>query len=59
MELNGDFTFGLTRPLAAEIVFLPFSAIIKALIMSKRCKIDGKCQQNSSKKSWLLFQMVT
>jgi hypothetical protein len=34
---------GLARPLAAEIVFLPFSAITKALITSKRYKIDGKC----------------
>jgi hypothetical protein len=39
---NGDFTSGLARPLAAEIVFLPFSAITKALITSKRYKIDGK-----------------
>jgi hypothetical protein len=40
-ESNGDFTSGLARPLAAEIVFLPFSAITKARIMSKRYKIDG------------------
>jgi hypothetical protein len=31
-QSNGDFTSGLARPLAAEIVFLPFSAITKALI---------------------------
>jgi hypothetical protein len=42
-QSNGDFTSGLARPLAAEIVFLPFSAITKALITSKRYKIDGKC----------------
>jgi hypothetical protein len=43
-ESNGDFTSGLARPLAAEMVFLPFSAITNALITSKRCKIHGKCQ---------------
>jgi hypothetical protein len=42
-ESNGVFTSGLARPLAAEIVFLPSSAITKALITSKRYKIDGKC----------------
>jgi hypothetical protein len=42
-QSNGDFTSGLASPLAAEIVFLPLSAITKALITSKRYKIDGKC----------------
>jgi hypothetical protein len=42
-QSNGDFTSGLARPLAVEIVFLPFSALTKALITSKRYKIDGKC----------------
>jgi hypothetical protein len=44
-ESKGDFTSGLTRPIAVEIVFLPFSAIAEALITSKRYKMDGKCQQ--------------
>jgi hypothetical protein len=48
-QSNGDFTSYLSRPLAAEIVFLPFSAITKALITSKRYKMDGKCLQNTSK----------
>jgi hypothetical protein len=58
-ESNGDFTSGLTRPLAAEIVFLPFSAITKALITSKRYKIDGKCPQNTNRKPWSPYRLVT
>jgi hypothetical protein len=46
---NGDFNVGLTRPLPAEIVFPPFSAIRKELITSERYKIDGKCQQNTDR----------
>jgi hypothetical protein len=57
-ESIGDVTSGLARPLAAEIVFLPFSAITKALIASKRYKIDGKCQQNTNRKPWSLYQQV-
>jgi hypothetical protein len=55
----GNVTSGLERPLAAEIVFLPFSAIRKALSASKRHKIDGKCQQNSNRKPWSLYRLVT
>jgi hypothetical protein len=40
-ESLGDVTSGLARPLAAEIVFAPFSAIRNALITSKRCQIDS------------------
>jgi hypothetical protein len=56
---NGDFTSGLARPLATEIVFLPFSAITKALIKSKRYKIDGKCLSNTKRKPWSLYRLVT
>jgi hypothetical protein len=38
-EMIGDLTSGLARPLAAEIVFPPFSPIRKAHIKSKRCTI--------------------
>jgi hypothetical protein len=44
-ELIGDVTTGLARPLSTEIVFAPFSAVRKAFIASKPCKIDGKCQR--------------
>jgi hypothetical protein len=54
-ESNGNVTSGLESPLAAEIVFLPFSAIRKAQIASKQYKIDGKCQQNTNRKSWSLY----
>jgi hypothetical protein len=40
-ESTDDATSGLARPLEAEIVFPPFSAIRKALITSKHYKIDG------------------
>jgi hypothetical protein len=56
---NGDFTSGLIRPLAAEIVFLLFSATTKALITSKRYKIDGKCLQNTNRKPWSLYRLLT
>jgi hypothetical protein len=46
-ESNDYFTFVATRLLAAEIVFAPPSASRKALVTSKRYKIDGKCQQNT------------
>jgi hypothetical protein len=39
----GGVTSGLTRPLAAEIVFPPFSAIRKVLIASKRYNINYNC----------------
>jgi hypothetical protein len=48
--VNGDFHLRSNTPLAAEIVFPPLSAIRKALITSKRYKIDGKCQQNTKRK---------
>ena len=51
--------FRSTTPLAAEIVFLPFSAITKARIPSKRSKIDGKCLQNTNRKPWSPYRLVT
>jgi hypothetical protein len=58
-ESNGDVTSGLTRPQAAEIVFPTFSTIRKALITSKRYKIDGNCQQNTNRKPWSLYRLAT
>jgi hypothetical protein len=58
-ESNGNVTSGLERPLAAEVVFLPFLAIRKALIASKRYMIDGKCEKNSKRKPWSLYRLVT
>jgi hypothetical protein len=58
-ESIDDVTSGLARPLAAEIVFSPFSAIRKALITSKRYKIDGNCQQNTNRKLWSRWRLVT
>jgi hypothetical protein len=51
-------TSGLARPIAAEIVFLPFSAI-KALITSKRYKMDDKCLRNTNRKPCSLYRLVT
>jgi hypothetical protein len=57
-ESNGDVTSGLTRPLAAKIVFLRFLAIGKALI-SEWQTIEGNCQQNEKRKPQSLYRLVT
>jgi hypothetical protein len=50
-ESIGDVTFSQARPQPAEIVFPPFSGIRKVLITSKRYKIEGICQQNTTIKN--------
>jgi hypothetical protein len=49
--MNGDLTSDLTRPLTAEIVFPPFSTMRKALLTSKRYKINSKCNKKHEQKT--------
>jgi hypothetical protein len=57
-DSSGDVTCGLTHSLAAEIVFSPFPATIKALLTSKRQKMDGNCLQNTISKPMSIYGMV-
>jgi hypothetical protein len=58
MESNGDFTSGITRHLAAEIVKPSLLTSQKSPITSERYTVDSKHVLNTNRKPWLTNRLV-
>jgi hypothetical protein len=55
---NGDFTYGLRRPLAAEIDKRPLLTSQKTPITSERYTVDKKHVLNTNGKPWSTNRLV-
>jgi hypothetical protein len=55
---NGDFTFGLRSPLAAEIDKRPLLTSQKKPITSERYTVDKKHVWNANRKPWSTNRLV-
>jgi hypothetical protein len=55
---NGDSTFGMRRPIAAEIDKRPLLTSQKTPMTSERYTVDNKHVLNTNKKPWSINRLV-